>query len=144
MISATAPAQPSLAPSWRRRHRGTPGRRRPSIYVCLSSAFPPYSESNITTKARKAQRKHKEERPSLFVSSLCPLCLCGEFISLLQFDHRLAVVEDVHRPAAAALERPGRVDAEGAVERAEHLGDRVAPVLGVLAAGAARADGLPH
>ena len=43
------------------------------------------------------------------------------FISSSSSRDRLAVVEDVHRPAAAVRERLRRVDADGAVERAEHL-----------------------
>jgi len=63
---------------------------------------------------------------------------------LQQLADRLAVVEDVHRPAAAVQEGHRRVDAEGLVQRGQQLRSGVTPVLGVLAAGAGRADGLAH
>ena len=56
---------------------------------------------------------------------------------------QFAVVEDVHRPAAVVREGLGRVDAAGAVDRAEHLRRGVAAVGGYSPRGW-RADGLAH
>src|SRR5262249_57924260 len=42
-----------------------------------------------------------------------------------QLAHRVAVVEDVHRPAAAAEEGLRRVDADGVVEGGEQVGGAV-------------------
>src|SRR5205807_140925 len=61
-----------------------------------------------------------------------------------QLAHRVAVIDDVHRPAGAVGERPGRIDADGAIEGAEHLRHGVAPVARILAARRAGADGLAH
>src|SRR5438046_3112190 len=61
-----------------------------------------------------------------------------------QLGDRFAVVEDVHGPATAAGEGLRRVDADGTIERAEHLRHGVRPILGPFAARRAGADRLAH
>src|SRR5271157_2453117 len=63
---------------------------------------------------------------------------------LQQLGDRVAVIEDVHWPAAAVGERVRRVDAQGVVDGAQDVALLERTILGVLAAGAAAADGLAH
>src|SRR5262249_51158826 len=65
-------------------------------------------------------------------------------VLLRQLANRLAIIEDVHRPAAAVGEGLGRGDADGVIDRGKHVGGCATAVAWVLAAGARSANGLAH
>jgi len=84
-----------------------------------------------------ARRKRRQSWCNKTAHGQCPWALCVSRQSCLdQLANRIAIIQQMDRPAAAAGEGHGGVDAQGVVDGGHDALDGAGAVLGVFAAGA--------